>query len=453
MLNFEDRIQEQTEALRRFDRRPMQEILRERAMPKPLWAQRGLTDSGAALLKTLPLAAAESRAEAFCIYAHVPFCRSRCGYCDCYSFPLVPSRRAELAAYPDLLCREIEWWGVNAPALRGKRLSTIHFGGGTPLTVGADGLKRIVEKIVEFFKVDEETELALESTSSDLNEKMLDELCKIGFTRLHIGVQTLHDPIRRAIGRKESGTQVLEKIRYAVKTGWIVSTDVIIGLPGYTEAEIQSDINEMADVGAEGFSIYELVRSPRNRAFFEHHGILDPDMTAMWRQFQYAFWLAESLGYHHLIYNHMVKGRDDNRYFTSPARGEDLLSFGTIADGYFADYLYRHAELPGYRSGVEGGMPGVAGGLQRTDTEIRYARLEREIRGGNPLPDPFIAILGPEKALDLFRMWIAKGYLRISENGETTELLPNGSWFIQKMLDDAEKKLTAGSSQLPESSK
>ncbi len=435
--NFEERLREQEMALRRFDSRPLPEILKERAMPLPLWAQRPLTDSGMGLRDTVWAAAAESPTDAFCIYVHVPYCRSRCGYCDCYAFPLTPSRLPELPVYTDLLCLEIRRWGDNAPVLRQKRLTTVHFGGGTPLTIGADGLKRVVDSIKENFKVDAGTEFAIETTSSYLNENVLDELRKTGFTRLHIGVQSLQDPIRKVIGRRESGQQVLEKIRYAVKSGWIVSTDLIIGLPQYREEHIRPDIEEMEAAGVEGISIYELVRSPRNRAFFEHHGILDPDIYAMWRQFQYAFWLAENLGYHHLIYNHMVKGRDDNRYFTSPARGEDLLSFGTIADGYFGDYLYRHAELPEYRSDIESGGIGLAGGMRRTKEEIRFARLEREIRGGNPDPGPFIELLGPERALDLFRTWIAKGYLRVGEDGETTELLPNGSWFIQKMLTDA----------------
>ena len=201
---FEERVLEQTEALQRFDPRPLPEILAERAMPKPLWAQRDMTESGEALLRSIRSAADESPSDAFCIYAHVPYCRSRCGYCDCYAFPLTPSRLPDLSSYPNLLCREIAWWGENLPVLRTKQLSTVHFGGGTPLTIGTDGLKRVMDTLQEFFKVDENTELALESTSSDLNENVLDELWKIGFTRLHIGVQSLRDPIRKAIGRRES---------------------------------------------------------------------------------------------------------------------------------------------------------------------------------------------------------------------------------------------------------
>ena len=66
-----------------------------------------------------------------------------------------------------------------------------------------------------------------------------------------------------------------------------------------------------------------------------------------------------------------------------------------------------------------------------------------EIRGGNPDPLPFMDVIGPDKALELFRTWIAKGYLRVCEDGESTELLPNGSWFIQKMISDAFSALTA----------
>jgi len=436
--DFKSRLEQQEAGLRRFDSRPLPDILRERAMPKPLWARRPMTASGSVLLDEVRTAAQESPADVFCMYIHVPYCRTRCGYCDCYSFPLLPSRLPELEIYPDLLCREALWWAGGVPSLRNKSVSTVHFGGGTPLMIGTSGLKRVTDCIREHFNIDEKTEFALESTSSDLNEKVLDELKIIGFTRLHIGVQTLHDPIRSAIGRRESGEQVLEKIRYAVETGWIVSTDIIIGLPQYTEEIIYNDIESMSADGVEGFSIYELVRSPRNRAFFEHHGILEPDITAMWRQYQYAFLLAESHGHHLKIYNHMAKGRDDNRYFTSPERGEDLLSFGTIADGYFGDYLYRHEELPAYTAQVRSGFPGLMGGMRRTESEHIYARLEQEIRGGHPVPDPFIHYLGPEKALELFQSWIAKGFLRISADGESTELLANGSWFIRKMLDDVQ---------------
>ena len=434
--DFKTRLEQQEAGLRRFDDRPLPEILRERAMPRPLWARRPMTSSGPELLAAVRSAAALSPAEAFCIYAHVPYCRTRCGYCDCYSFPLTPSRAPELADYPGYLEQEVSLWGRDDPALREKRLSTVHFGGGTPLTIGVDGLCRVVDRIREYFKLNESTELALESTSSDLNEKVLDDLMQIGFTRLHVGTQTLCDPIRRAIGRREPGKQVLEKIRYAVESGWTVSTDIIIGLPHYQEEDILADVEALTAAGVEGFSIYELVRSPRNRAFFEHHGILDPDITAMWRQYQYAFWLAEKHGFRLKIYNHMAKGRDDNRYFTSPSRGEDLLSFGTIADGYFGDFLYRHAELDEYRAGIVNGNPGLLGGLKRTDAESLYARLEREVRSGHPLPEPFVSILGPDAALSLFQRWIAEGFLRVTDDGESTQLLANGSWFIQQMLDD-----------------
>ena len=151
MQSFEERIREQKAALCRFDARPLEEILKERAMPKPLWAQRSMTDEGAVLEEKIREAAAASPADAFCIYTHVPYCRTRCGYCDCYSFPLVPSRLPELAVYPGLLEREIGWWGEHVPVLRGKRLSTIHFGGGTPLMIGTEGLSRVLDAVGSFF--------------------------------------------------------------------------------------------------------------------------------------------------------------------------------------------------------------------------------------------------------------------------------------------------------------
>ena len=160
---------------------------------------------------------------------------------------------------------------------------------------------------------------------------------------------------------------------------------------------------------------------------------MDTDIRDMYAEYQLAFAVLADAGYSHLIYNHMAKGRDDNRYFTGPQRGEDLLSFGTIADGWFGDYVYRHAPIEQWRDNLAAG--GLEGGLCRTREESLLYRLECELRSGKPNPEPFIEMMGPDRALALFRSWANRGMIRISPDFDSCELTPNGSWFIYKMID------------------
>lgn len=442
-MELSDFIQEQVEsqkaALRRLDTRPLEQLLAERRMPRPLWAERGYDETGTSAEETVVRAASASK-NPFCIYIHIPYCVTKCGYCDCYAFPLInDERQQELSGYPDLICREIQRWAEASPEICQRKLTTVHFGGGTPLTAGTDGLRRIIHTLRQHFRLDADCELALESTGSALNEKVLDELQEIGFTRLHIGIQSLEDDVRRAIGRHESGKEVLEKLRAAVRRGWIVSTDIIIGLPQYHIEGIYRDIQTMHDAGAEGFSVYELVRSPRNRGFFIHHGIEDPDLVQMYTEYQSAFALLESLGYKRNIYNHMVRGRDDNRYFSSPQRNEDLLSFGAIADGSFGNCLYCHQPLPQYREDVLNGRLGLEGVILRNEREQQSYKLETQLRSGHPDPEIFVQIMGYEPALELFTHWAAGGMLKISQ--DECELTANGSWFISRLITDMRERI------------
>lgn len=431
---FRQAVEDQAEALRVNCELPLRERLQKRWMPRPLWAEREMCDDPLQAQEYAMREAALSQ-KPFCIYLHVPYCVSRCEYCDCYAFPLTPSRRLEPKRYSELLCKEIAIWERES-TLKDRPVSTVHFGGGTPLTIGLNGMERVLRSLRSSFRIGEGTEIAIESTSSILEQQALDTLRAMGLNRLHIGVQSLQDAVRERIGRHESGAAVLQKIRYALASGWIVSTDIIIGLPGYHTSHIMKDIEALVSCGVEGFSIYELVQSARNQTFFKKYGLLDQDVLEKYAQFQTAFLKLNAEGYSRSIYNHMARGRDDNRYFASPRRGEDLLPLGTIADGYFGDYLIRHTELADYRKALACGTPGLCGGMRRTPDESRQNRLEIELRSGKPDPLVFQQLLGTERAMALFSGWFQKGYLSAGADFENCELQGNGSWFIGEMIEE-----------------
>jgi coproporphyrinogen III oxidase-like Fe-S oxidoreductase len=415
--------------------------LADRHLPLPVWARRPFTESGEqawlALSRDVPTL---DPRRAFCLYVHIPFCPERCAFCDCYSFRLASHREEQISRYLDLLAQEIHLWS-QLGTLSTRPLSTGHFGGGTPTFLGVAAFERLVRLCREHLAAGPATEWALESTASELTPEMLACLERLGFTRLHVGVQTLQDEVRRALNRRATARAVLDKIAETVEKGWIVSVDLIFGLPGQTLDGLLADIRTLAGAGVNGFSLYELQLSSRNRPFVQRHGLERRDRQVNYFLSQAASHLLGALGYRKTLFNHYADDRDTNLYFTFPARGEDCLALGTIADGSFGDYHYRHPEYAAYNRSVGRTFPGLQGGLRRTEFENCLQPLTIALLAGCVPPslfdDPLAQdLLPPWRDLCLLTDDPATGHLRLTGNG---------SWFVGNMLSQLQS--AAASSQ------
>jgi coproporphyrinogen III oxidase-like Fe-S oxidoreductase len=409
----------------------------ERRPPLPLWARRGLTDNGAAAWAQLRRQAATGPpGRAMCVYVHLPFCARRCAFCDCYSFT-PRSRTAEhLGAYAGLLEREVAAWS-SLGTLADRPVSTVHLGGGTPTLMAEADLSRLVASIRAHFNVDPRTEWALESTTSEFGDGMMAALESAGFTRLHLGVQTLQDEVRQRIGRREPAATVLAKIERAVSRGWMVSVDAIVGLPGQNAAGLVADLASLEAAGADGLSVYELQFSRRNLPFARRTGLTGRGRLGPYLLFQAAALTLEARGYRKTLFNHWAKARDTNLYFTFPERDEDCLAMGTIADGVFGDYHYRHPEYAAYRCSFEAGGAFLQGGLRRMAGESALRPLEVSLLSGRPRAALFASVLGAGPATALFTSWQAAALVEPGAAPGEHVLTGNGSWLAGNMLEQA----------------
>jgi len=338
-------------------------------------------------------------------------------------------RERHVAGYLDLLAREIDLWS-RLGSLATRPVSTVHLGGGTPTFLGLEPLARLVELCRAGFAASPATEWALESTAAELTPDMLAGLEALGLTRLHVGVQSLHDPTRQALNRRTPGAVVLDKIARGVERGWIVSVDLICGLPGQTLDSLLSDIRVLATAGVNGFSIYELQLSSRNRRFARQHGLTPAGRQTSYFLAQAAFHLLGALGYHKTLYNHFADERDTNLYFTFPERGEDCLALGTIADGLFGDYHYRHPQYAAYRHGVGDGFPGLQGGLRRNQAENRLQPLITALLAGRVTPALVDDLAGPA----LRARWQELALLAPDGASGHLSLTGSGSWLVGNMI-------------------
>ncbi|MGD2206567.1 MAG: radical SAM protein [Anaerolineae bacterium] len=404
----------------------------DRHLPLPVWARRPFTESGPEAWQTLcrdvPVIDA---GRAFCIYIHIPFCPERCHFCDCYSFRLASHQERHIKGYLDLLTQEVRRWS-QLGTLADRPVSTVHLGGGTPTFLDVESLAGLVGLCREHLAAGLDTEWALESTAAELSPEMLTGLDGLGFTRLHVGVQSLQDGVRQALNRRLKAAAVLETINQAVEMGWIVSVDLIYGLPGQTLDGLMNDIRLLVAAGVNGFSLYELQLSSRNRTFVQQHGLDQRDRQINYFLAQAASRLLVALDYQKTLFNHFADDRDTNLYFTFPERGEDCLALGAVADGSFGDYHYRHPEYAAYGRSVNGEFPGLQGGLRRTAVENRLQPLTTALLAGR-VP---VSLFADPTSLTLLRRW--RESLLLSEDPRSGQLCltGNGSWFVGNMISE-----------------
>jgi coproporphyrinogen III oxidase-like Fe-S oxidoreductase len=404
----------------------------DRYLPLPVWARRSLTETGEQAWSILTEDVTRiDPLRAFAIYIHIPFCARRCDFCDCYSFHLKGHRDEHVEQYIDLLLQEMSLWS-ELGMLANRPVSTVHLGGGTPTYLGSDAFNRLIAACRTHFAADEQTEWALESTSSDLTEAMFETLDQLNFTRLHIGVQSLQDAVRERIHRQEPAAHVMEKINRAVANDWIVSVDVIAGLPGQTLPGLLGDLDRLAENGVDGFSLYELQLSNRNRQFAERNGLLSRPRCLNYWMMQAASRHLAALGYRKTLFNHYARLRDTNLYFTFPERGEDCLALGTIADGVFGDYHYRHPTYADYRRSVNKTFPGLQGGLRRNATESRLHALTTALLSSTI---PGKLLVEQVKPLVLER-WLEANLLVKIDSTDDYKLTGNGSWLTGNMMTE-----------------
>jgi coproporphyrinogen III oxidase-like Fe-S oxidoreductase len=404
----------------------------DRQLPMPVWARRPFTEGGEQawqiLSRDVPTI---DPARAFCIYIHVPFCADRCHFCDCYSFRLGSHRERHILGYLDLLAREMQLWSRLGTLAR-RPVSTVHFGGGTPTFLGMEAFERLVGLCQEHLSTGPGTEWALESTVSELSPEMLALLEELGFSRLHVGVQTLQNEVRGALNRRAPANAVLASIGDAIARGWIVSVDLIYGLPGQTLEGLLGDIRSLATLGVNGFSLYELQLSSRNRPFARRYGLDGRDRRINYLLVQAASHLLFALGYIKTAFSHYADQRDTNLYFTYPVRGEDCLALGTIADGSFGDYHYRHPEYAIYGRQVTESFPGLQGGLRRNEVENYLEPLTVALLAGSVSPSLCTDAVGRR----LVPGWQQSRLLVEDPDTGDLRLTGNGSWFVGNMISE-----------------
>ena len=183
------------------------------------------------------------------IYFHIPFCNKKCPYCHFY----VAANRPPLH---DLLHQALrKEWELRSPLLTGVQIPSIYFGGGTPSLYSPQAMA----EILSWIDLKKDCEITLEANPENASLELFSEFRAIGINRLSIGVQSLHDETLKTLGRGHSAARAKEAIFAARDAGFEnISIDLMLETPGQTHANLQSTLDQLADLPISHLSLYNL---------------------------------------------------------------------------------------------------------------------------------------------------------------------------------------------------
>jgi oxygen-independent coproporphyrinogen-3 oxidase len=195
------------------------------------------------------------------IYVHVPFCSSRCGYCDFNTYTA-----AELgdgvtqATFHQSLIAELK---LAATTLGPRAVTTVFFGGGTPTLIGPDALNQILMAIGDEFDLEAGAEVTCEANPDSVDARVLEQLRSGGFTRMSFGMQSASGNVLRILDRTHTPGASVQAARAARVAGFDhVNLDLIYGTPGETDADLEESLNQVLDAGVDHVSAYSLIVEP-----------------------------------------------------------------------------------------------------------------------------------------------------------------------------------------------
>lgn len=301
------------------------------------------------------------------LYIHIPFCRSKCDYCDFYS---LAGREARMDDYQKALLTHLK---ETAPQAESCKVDTIYFGGGTPSYYGEKRLRELLSAIAKLFHVEKGAEITLEANPDSVDFKMLRRLRKAGFNRLSMGMQSACPAELEAIHRPHTAAQVTEAVEAARKAKIEnLSLDLIYGLPGQTMDSWRDTVEAALAMKPEHLSCYGLkVEAGTPLAARVEAGEVLPDDDV---QADLYLWTVDRLkeaGYaQYEISNFARPGRESRhnlRYWLT----QPYIGFGPGA----------HSDFGGHRFSIvrdlEGYIKGVLEGGRIVDSDDRISQQER----------------------------------------------------------------------------
>ncbi len=275
------------------------------------------------------------------IYVHVPFCRSKCYYCDFCSKTRADEDVKKL--YTQRLCEEIDKVAAEIGATR-PTADTVYFGGGTPTLLSPSQLERILETIERNFGIENCAEITAETNPKTADKEKLKNMRSVGINRLSIGMQSVHDNELRALGRIHTFSDFLDTYLGAREVGFDnISVDLMYGIPEQTKESFSRSIETLAVAGPEHISSYSLTVEEGTPFWNRRDKLILPDEETVSDMYLLMGDILRAYGYEKYEISNFAHKSRESRHNLKYWRREDYLGFGPAAHSFYGGVRFAHS--------------------------------------------------------------------------------------------------------------
>ncbi len=359
------------------------------------------------------------------LYLHIPFCRSKCPYCDFYSFI---SDEQSMNKYTEALVREIH----EQYAMTGRKADTLYIGGGTPSVLGAQRLEKVI-KAAKYTFLTEDAEITVECNPHKITSGFFSSLKESGVNRISMGMQSAVDSERRALGRLSAPDEVYSAVMNAKAAGIDnISLDLMLGIPGQTADSLYGSLDFCLSLDIQHISCY-ILKIEEETPFFKMRKRLNlPDEETTALLYLKTCEYLDSHGIKQYEISNFAKPGYESKHNLKYWHCEEYLGIGPSAHSFMDGHRFYYDRA--FDSFVSGKAKPVYDSEGGDFTE--YAMLSLRLcdgisnegcmaRFGHPIPD--IMLLSAKKYID-------NGFMKYENR--TLSMTPEGFLISNSILAD-----------------
>lgn len=372
------------------------------------------------------------------IYIHIPFCRTKCAYCDFYSF--IPKSEGIYERYANALITHMEAY---KEAARDRVPDSVYIGGGTPTAMPTDELIRIIRAVKRNFKLSKTCEFTVEVNPKTADYKTFQRLRRAGVNRISIGLQSADAQELKGLTRTHSRADFEECFKDA-RAAKIqnISVDLMFGIPGQSIQSLLSSIDYLTRLHPDHISLYDLKIEEGTPLARIADRLTFPDEDAEFEMYSNAITMLERRGYKQYEISNFARPGKQSRHNLKYWNCEEYLGFGPGAYSYFnstrfsfirnAEAYMKAVEDPASRVNLTVGLEQISGRAQLGEYIMLGLRLNEGIS---------MAEIARRYGVDFASLYGKKcekymqyGYM--ARRGDRVFLTPSGMFISNYILSD-----------------